>query len=106
MNNNVIENPKFIRIDTEAVKAKMELLKNEKLVVDDVLDKFSSDINGMHTYWNGTTAEKVTDELDKYIAGFVNISMQLEKYIDFLESVSNTYEAFDDYLNEKIGSEV
>ena len=104
--NNVIENPKFIRINTEEVKAKMELLKSEKLVVDDVLDKFSSDINGMHTYWNGTTAEKVTDELDKYIAGFVNISSQLEKYINFLQSVSDTYEAFDDYLNEKIGSEV
>ena len=102
---NVVNNPKFIRVDTDAVKAKMEALKNEKLAIDDVLNKFSSDIKGMPSYWNGSTADKVTDELNKYVAGFVNISNQLEKYINFMQSVSDTYEAFDNYLIEQIGSE-
>jgi WXG100 family type VII secretion target len=102
---NVVDNPKFIRVDTDAIKTKMESLKTEKNTIDDVLNKFSSDIKGMPSYWNGSTADKVTEELNNYIATFVNISNQLEKYINFMQSVSDTYEAFDKYLIEQIGSE-
>jgi uncharacterized protein YukE len=101
---NNVSNPKIVKIDSDALKTKIELLKNEKDEIDDVLNEFSKDIGGMPKYWSGTTGDMVNDELLKYVSRFVNISDQLAKYIKFLEDVSSTYEAFDNYLIEQIES--
>ena len=98
----VVENPGFIRIDSTMLKTKIESLKNEKNTIEEVLDKFSSDINGMDSYWSGTTADKISGDLKNYISGFVNINNKLNSYIDFLQSVVDKYEYFDNYINEKI----
>lgn len=100
----IVENPKFVRIDSEKLKEKIEALKAEKEKIDEVFDNFGTDVNGINNYWSGTSSDEITDKLKTYASNFEKISEQLNSYIEFLEQVSNTYEAFDKYIDNQVGN--
>ena len=81
-----------IKIDSTALRTKIESLKVEKQKIDDVLEKFKGESLAIDTYWSGNTGDMVKEELTAYSNEFDYISSKLENYILFLESVAKNYE--------------
>ncbi len=99
----VIENPKFLNIDSDLLKAKIESLKKEKETIDGVFDDFSSNVSNLSEHWSGDTGDMVSSELKKYIEYFDSRKKTLESLIEFLQNVVNSYEAFDKYISNQAG---
>lgn len=87
-----------IRIDSDALRTKIESLKVEKKRIDDVLEKFKQETMGLDAYWSGNTGDMVKGELITYSDEFEYISKKLENYILFLEIVAKNYEYADDTI--------
>ena len=89
----VIDNPKFLNIDSDVLKEKIEALKKEKEVIDGVFDDFTNNISNFSEYWSGDTGDMVNGELKKYIGYFDYRKKALNDLIEFLQNVVNSYEA-------------
>ena len=93
-----------IKIDTEAVRTKIDLLKSEKTKIDDAFGNYKKDVSNIDTFWTGTSGDSVKEEMDTYTGKFEAISKHVQKFIDFLEYVAKTYEDEDELIIKNIES--
>lgn len=91
-----------IYIDYEDLAAKIELLKKEKINMENVVQNLKSDFYNMINYWGGSTGEKVYDYLIKYSNDLPKIISQINREIVFLECVIDAYKIMDDSINKRL----
>ncbi len=99
----VIDNPKFLNIDSDVLKEKIEALKKQKEIIDSVYDDFTNNLSDFSEYWNGDTGDMIIEKLKKYTDGFDSKKKALNDMIDFLQNVVDSYEAFDKYISNQAG---
>lgn len=89
-------------VNYEDLSAKIELLKKEKINMENVLQNLKVDFNNMVNYWSGNTGEKVYDYLIKYSNDFPKIINQINREIVFLECVIEAYKMMDDSISKRL----
>ena len=99
----VIDNPKKVNIDSDALKQKIEALKKQKEVIVSVYDDFTNNLSNFSEYWSGDTGDYISDDLKNYANKFITKTQALDNLIDFLQSVVDSYEAFDKYISNQAG---
>ncbi len=80
-----------MKIDTDALTAKITQLKEQQRIIAEVLEKFKGDTLIMDSYWSSNTGDTVKENLLEYMSAFDIINRQITIYVTFLESVVNGY---------------
>ena len=96
------ETSSIIRINTETVRTKIELLKEQKEKIDVVLENFKGDSLKINDFWSGETGDEITESLRGYVTTFDYISARLERFITFLEGVCIAYDLEDENISRDV----
>ena len=94
-----------IRVINEAAYyQKIQILKEQKAIMDAVLERVKGDTLRVHEYWTGNTGKAVEEVLTTNMNEFDYISSKLQAQIAFLERTGRRFSNTDVAINKQIDS--